>query len=94
MTRSSMTRVKVLACFCALLSQGLAEGIYQMGLNQPMYEYDSGSPLVVNNKHPVYEVLKNATEVVNASLCGKSNAEAVRFEVRSENEPRCTIRLS
>lgn len=82
--------IKVL--FAALLlapfilsSQALAEGIYQMGLNQPMYEYDSGSTLVANDKHPVYVILKNATEVINVSLCGKNYDEDVSFEVRSEN---------
>jgi uncharacterized repeat protein (TIGR01451 family) len=89
-------RAVFLFLFFPLGSQGLAEGVYQMGLNQPMYEYDSASsgppsinglasPAIAANAKPIFVLLNNATEVINVSLCGMADSEGVGFEVRSES---------
>ena len=91
-----VTRAILLVSLFALSSQGLAEGISQMGLNQPMYEYDATSsatpsingltsPSIASNEKPIFVILKNATEVINVSLCGFDDTEDVGFEVRSES---------
>lgn len=51
-----------------------AEGSYQAGLNQPLYEYSYSG-------EPVYVDVLTAGEVINVSLCGDVDAHDIRVRI-------------
>ncbi|WP_019508840.1 DUF11 domain-containing protein [Pleurocapsa sp. PCC 7319] len=57
------------------------EGSFQIGLNQPMYEYNGSSTLILPINRPQYVDIVQAGEVINISLCGDSDTDPVQVEI-------------
>lgn len=71
---SWITASLTLLTSCCFSLPALAEGSYQIGLNQPMYDYDGyGISL------PLYVDILTAGEVINISLCGNGNTTSDRI---------------
>ncbi|NEQ30610.1 MAG: hypothetical protein F6K04_06360 [Leptolyngbya sp. SIO4C5] len=52
-------------------SPAQAEGSYQMGLNQWLFEYDAANSFITApSERPIYVNILNSGEVINVSLCG------------------------
>jgi len=102
--RSFVCRLGELAgilCLLLMLSasflcrNAFAEGSYQVGLNQAMFEYGSSfktSMPIINR--PIYVDIKTAGEVINVSLAGFYDTDNVSVEIydlsanlRTESSP-------
>lgn len=67
----------------ALLHQTVsAEGSYQVGLEQNLYEYGTTHSLLTPVDRPLYVDILSAGEVINISLCGESSGNSLRVQVR------------
>lgn len=66
---------KSLFCLVTIANSTVAkaEGSFQIGLNQEMYEYTAGQAQFVD--------IINAGEVINVSLCGNNNSNDLRVEI-------------
>lgn len=62
----------VLLSSCCFSLPALAEGSYQIGLNQPMLDFDS------NGSQPLSVDILTPGEVINISLCGNGNSDKIR----------------
>ncbi len=59
-----------------LSSPALAEGSYQTGLNQPLYEYaNPNSTLLIDTNRPLYVDVRTPGEVINISVCGQVSTD-------------------
>jgi parallel beta-helix repeat protein len=73
----------VAASLGLMAAPALAEGSYQVGLNQRLYEYgySSGVTIPVRNRELYVDVISSG-EVINVSLCGNNGAaDPLRIEV-------------
>lgn len=73
----------LLAMLIALLVPGgvRAEGSYQTGLNQSLFEYGGTDPGFAPLDRPVYVDLFADGEIVNISLCGVSDTDDLRIQI-------------
>lgn len=81
--RKSSWMTGSLAVFTSLCCSlpALAEGSYQIGLNQPLYEYGVTNSLLLSIDRPLYVDIITAGEVINVSLCGTSDSDSVEVEI-------------
>ena len=65
----------------------LAEGTAQIGIGQGIIEYgieyDNGPSGVFSPNHAIYVDILSPNEVINVSLCGRTNSDDVRIEIYS-----------
>ncbi|KAM3109723.1 hypothetical protein [Phormidesmis sp. 146-33] len=73
--------VGLLAAPLLLAQPALAEGSYQIGLNQPLFEYDARNGLLTSIDRPIYVNSVSPGEVINVSLCGSTITDDVRVEI-------------
>ncbi|MEO1691070.1 MAG: hypothetical protein AAFR63_06015 [Cyanobacteria bacterium J06631_6] len=67
---------------CYLLPDSVrAEGSAQIGLNQPLVDYDTSGGLLLPINRPLFVDILSAGEVINISLCGDTNSDLVEVEI-------------
>ncbi|MCA9516759.1 MAG: hypothetical protein KC635_17580 [Myxococcales bacterium] len=87
LTRSSSRLGVALATLLGVtsLSSGAAhaEGSYQAGLNQWLFEYDARQSQLLAVNHPMYVDILAPGEVINISACGSGDSDSMKFEITS-----------
>ncbi|UCF66394.1 MAG: hypothetical protein JSV80_11415 [Acidobacteriota bacterium] len=73
--------VVLLALLAATLGDGRAEGSFQVGLKQPLYEEGFTSSLIDNGDRPLYVDILAANEVINVAVCGQIDGDNVSVEI-------------
>lgn len=58
-----------------------AEGSYQAGLNQWLFEYDARQSQLKAVDHPLFIDILSVGEVINVSACGSADGDALKFEI-------------
>ena len=74
--------VMVLGVLLALPQQAWSEGSAQVGLNQPMYDFDAAGAFATDaDSSSLFVDIESVGEVINISACGEANSDTITVEI-------------